>query len=58
MKFRKLIYILMSVIAFAFTGCKDILDQETYSELAPDNFLNTQEGIESVLYSCFGAGFY
>lgn len=57
MKFRKNIYLLLSVIALAFSGCKDVLDQETYSELAPDNFLNTKEGIESVLYSCFGAGF-
>ncbi len=56
MKIR-IIYITVLIMAFSFTGCKDMLDQETYSELAPDNFLNTEEGIESVLYSCFGAGF-
>lgn len=57
MKLRKAIYRLTVIMAFALVGCEDLLDQEIYTELAPDNFLNTEEGIESVLNSCFGAGF-
>ena len=57
MKLKIKIYILTTIMALAFVGCEDMLEQETYSELAPDNFLNTEEGIESVLYSCFGAGY-
>lgn len=54
------IYFLISLIIIispAFFGCKKLLDEPVYSQLAPGNFLTTQSGIESVLDAAFGEGF-
>lgn len=32
-----------------FTSCKKLLEEKIYSQLAPDNFLNTEDGIKSLL---------
>ena len=36
-------------VAFSLGSCNGFLDEEVFSQLAPDNYLNTKEGIESVL---------
>lgn len=53
----KNILILLLLAIPVFYSCEDYLEEEAYSELAPENFLTTPEGIESVLNSAFGAGF-
>ncbi|WP_020597275.1 RagB/SusD family nutrient uptake outer membrane protein [Spirosoma panaciterrae] len=35
------------------TGCKDYLKEEVFSQLAPENYLNTKEGLTSVLYEAY-----
>lgn len=35
------------------TGCKDFLKEEVYSQLAPENYLKTREGLTSVLYETY-----
>ncbi len=49
---------LIACISVIFTlliisGCHDELDQQPYSELAPGNFLSTEEGMNSVLASSY-----
>jgi hypothetical protein len=34
-------------------GCSGLLDEEMYSQLAPDNFLNTEDGVKSVLSAAY-----
>ncbi len=50
-------YIFIISLGFAFSNCEGVLDEEVYSELAADNLLQTEDGIESVLYSVFGTGY-
>ena len=35
------------------TGCKDFLKEQVYSQLAPENYLKTREGLTSVLYEAY-----
>lgn len=35
------------------TGCKDFLKEEVFSQLAPENYLKTKEGLTSVLYETY-----
>lgn len=44
-------FLLITIISFM--SCEDPLEEKVYSELAPTNFLNTEEGIKSVLYSAY-----
>lgn len=37
----------------SLTGCKDFLKEEVFSQLAPENYLNTKEGLTSVLYETY-----
>jgi hypothetical protein len=47
------IFILI-VLSCHITSCEDLLTEEVFSELTPENFLNTEEGIRSVLNSAYG----
>jgi len=40
-------------IVVALPGCKKFLKEDLYSQLAPENFLTTQEGLESVLFASY-----
>jgi hypothetical protein len=35
-------------------GCEDVLEEKVYSELTPENYLSTENGKLSVLYSAYG----
>lgn len=35
------------------TGCNDFLKEEVFSQLAPENYLKTKEGLTSVLYETY-----
>ncbi len=55
MKFKKT-YIKAFLLAgmFYLAGCEDVLEEKVYSELTPENFLTTNNGKLSVLYSAYG----
>ncbi|MCX6215814.1 RagB/SusD family nutrient uptake outer membrane protein [Spirosoma sp.] len=36
-----------------FTGCQGFLKEEVFSQLAPENYLKTKEGLTSVLYETY-----
>jgi hypothetical protein len=38
-------------------GCEDALNEEVFSQLSPENFLTTQEGIKSVLDAAYAEGY-
>ncbi|WP_200979269.1 RagB/SusD family nutrient uptake outer membrane protein [Echinicola sp. 20G] len=38
-------------------GCSEMLDEELYSQMAPENFLTTQEGIKSTLDAAYAEGY-
>lgn len=40
-------------MAWIVPGCKKFLHEDVYSQLAPENYLNTQEGLESVLFASY-----
>jgi len=40
-------------VVMALGSCDGFLDEEIFSQLAPDNYLNTREGIESVLTDAY-----
>jgi hypothetical protein len=44
---------LFAILSFCFSGCEDALKEEVYSQLAPENFLTTEEGIQSVLFAAY-----
>lgn len=46
---KKLLIIPILLLSIFIQGCKDFLKEEVFSQLAPENFLNTREGIESLL---------
>lgn len=47
-------YIIVSgIFLLPFTSCKDLLDEPVFSQLAPENFLKTDEGIVSVLKAAY-----
>jgi hypothetical protein len=51
------LYIVLVGIVFTLYSCSKLLDEPVYSQLAPENFLTTQSGIESVLDAAFGEGY-
>ncbi len=46
-------YTLILAIVFFFTSCSDFLTEEVYTEYEPDAFLQTEEGINSVLVASY-----
>lgn len=52
-----LLLILFIGVSAAMQSCKKLLDEPVYSQLAPENFLTTEDGIESVLNASFAAGY-
>ncbi len=52
MKILKL-FILFSIILLPFSSCKEILEEPIYSQLVPENFLTTNDGIISVLKAAY-----
>jgi starch-binding outer membrane protein, SusD/RagB family len=48
---RKIIYI--SIIIFVFFSCDDFLKEEVYTQYEPASFLQTEEGINSVLVATY-----
>jgi hypothetical protein len=45
--------IILSVLALFLVSCEDYLKETPPGELAPDNFLATKAGVESVLFSAY-----
>lgn len=53
---KEIKYTLLGLLVSAttcLTGCKDFLKEEIFSQLAPENYLNTKEGLTSVLYEAY-----
>ncbi|MFT6807462.1 MAG: hypothetical protein ACJA01_000682 [Saprospiraceae bacterium] len=52
---KKIIYSLslLFIIGFMFNSCESPLEETVFSELSPDNFLKTKEGINSLLYNAY-----
>jgi hypothetical protein len=49
-------YLVMSLClasSAGLTGCKDFLKEEVFSQLAPENYLKTKEGLTSVLHETY-----
>ena len=55
MKTFKYYIMLLIGLTISIQGCKKFLDEEVYSQLAPENFLTTQEGLESVLFASYAS---
>jgi len=53
MKNYKYFLLALLMLAVSIQSCKKFLNEEPYSQLAPENFLTTQEGLESVLFSAY-----
>ncbi|AWW28843.1 RagB/SusD family nutrient uptake outer membrane protein [Echinicola strongylocentroti] len=45
----------LTLITFSLVGCEGYLDEQPYSQLAPDNFLKTREGVESLLGATYAS---
>jgi len=48
--FKTAKYLGFLALMLNLSSCKDFLKEEVYSQLAPENYLNTKEGLTSVLY--------
>ncbi|WP_057936189.1 RagB/SusD family nutrient uptake outer membrane protein [Algoriphagus resistens] len=46
-------YIVVALITCITVSCSDYLKEEPYSQLAPENFLKTKEGIESLMGAAY-----
>ncbi|MDO6436093.1 RagB/SusD family nutrient uptake outer membrane protein [Cyclobacterium sp. 1_MG-2023] len=54
MKIKKIYRNLVIVLTVLFNfGCADYLEENPYSQLAPENFLKTREGIESLMGAAY-----
>lgn len=53
MKRSKYFLLLLVFSSFSFQGCKKFLEEDVFSQLATENFLATQEGIESTLAAAY-----
>ena len=47
---------ILFLAVFAVNSCEEPLEETVFSELAPDNFLKTQEGINSLLNNVYANG--
>ncbi len=55
---KKLTYIIGLLLFVGIVGCSDLLKEEPFSQLAPESILNSEEGVNSVLFGAYGeAGF-
>ncbi|WP_460538285.1 RagB/SusD family nutrient uptake outer membrane protein [Echinicola sediminis] len=50
-------YKALMLLVLMAASCVDSLDEEVFSQLAPENFLTTQEGIKSVLDGAYAEGY-
>lgn len=56
MNIKKIYKHLAITLTVAFTfGCADYLEENPYSQLAPENFLKTREGIESLMGAAYAS---
>ena len=46
-------YFVIALITCTTVSCSDYLEEEPYSQLAPENFLKTKEGIESLMGAAY-----
>ncbi|MEJ7831041.1 MAG: RagB/SusD family nutrient uptake outer membrane protein, partial [Segetibacter sp.] len=54
MKYKKLsIGVIICAILLSLGSCKKMLNEEVYSQLAPENFLVTEDGIKTVLRAAY-----
>ncbi len=54
MKYKKLsIGVIICVVLLSLGSCKKMLNEEVYSQLAPENFLVTEDGIKTVLRAAY-----
>lgn len=53
-KILKINLILLLLVSFS---CENTLDEVVYSQLAPDNFLTTEEGIRSTLFAAYSQAY-
>ena len=52
---KNFIYILSTfLVAFLSSGCSDFLEEQVYTEYAPDELLASEEGIEALLVAAYG----
>lgn len=54
---KRFIYIPVLFLFIGF-GCQQTLEEEVFSEMAPGNYLNTQEGLNSLLTSAYASTQY
>ncbi|RZM29800.1 MAG: RagB/SusD family nutrient uptake outer membrane protein, partial [Pedobacter sp.] len=54
---KKYTYYMMVLVGLTMSmqSCKKFLEEDVYSQLAPENFLTTQEGLESVLFASYAS---
>jgi len=50
---KKLKYILAITVILSSVGCEKMLEEEVFSQLATENYLATEAGLESVLYQAY-----
>lgn len=53
MKKSNSVTIVLMCVVLSFWGCEDTLNTTAYSELTPDNILNSEDGINSVLNGAY-----
>lgn len=46
-------YIILCFVMLSAVSCNKLLDEPVYSQLVPDNFLTTEDGIKSVLQAAY-----
>ena len=51
---KKVLHIITG-LAFLLLSCEDVLEEETFDQLAPENFLTTPEGMESLLGATYAS---
>ncbi len=56
MKNKILKFGILLLAIFTYNSCEEPLEETVFSELAPDNFLKTQEGINSLLNNVYANG--
>ncbi|WP_215224001.1 RagB/SusD family nutrient uptake outer membrane protein [Echinicola shivajiensis] len=53
MKAMKILSIILASVCMTLGSCSDHLEEEIFSQMAPGNFLTTEQGIKSVLFSAY-----
>ena len=56
-KMKKLLKLNLILLLLVTFSCEDTLDEVVYSQLAPENFLVTQEGLESILFASYSQAY-